>query len=137
MSKPEQFILTTDYTTFKNDAKGSVTLNMPGGIGIGAGSAYVQVVDIVLGTKNAPIRSMISSSVDSNKKYLGSWQTRFRTGTVSGFAATYQVTVSISRISANTIRFELDAFNGQSSTLVTAGSESFTAYINTFLSPFV
>jgi len=137
MSKSDRFILNTDFTTFKNDNKGQIVITLPGSIVIGAGATYSQSQDLVIGTKNTAIRSLISSSKDSNRKYLGTALYRFMQGTVLGFPAFYGVYVSISRLNSSTVRLQINIYNAQSDPLTTAaGNETFTAYLTTFLSPF-
>jgi len=136
MSKSDRFTLNTDFDTFKNDNKGQITITLPQVV-IGAGATYVQSQDLVIGTKNTALRAIISSSKDSNRKYLGTALYRFMQGTVLGFPAFYGVYVSISRLNASTVRLQINIYNSQSDPLTTAaGAETFTAYLTTFLSPF-
>jgi len=137
MTKPGRFVLSTDYATLKNDASTSTTITIPASQVIAAGSQYIVTSDVVVGQTNAGLRGQISSSKDSNKRYLGTYQSRVRSGLITGFPATYDLNVYAARLSSNTVRVTVTVFNPYSDPLTTAtGDETFTIYLTTFLSPF-
>ena len=137
MSNPDNFILNTDFTAFKNDARGNVSVSVPGSIVIASNVTYSATANVSLGSDNAFIRSVIASNKNSDKRLVGAYENRARSGTVLGFPAFYTIYASLSRLNATTIQLEVNIYNPYSDPLTTAaGTEVFTAYVNTFISPF-
>jgi hypothetical protein len=137
MTKPEQFILNSDYATLKNDARNTIQITIPGSMVISASSTYSNSTIITLGTIGAAIRSRINSNKDPSLDMLGSSVSYSRTGTSGGGPALYDVLACVTRESSTTVRLTVLIRNPYGATLtLAAGSEIITADINTFLSPY-
>lgn len=130
---PEQFILTTDYASPRNDAGGTLQVTVPSNVNISSGEVWTASTTLTIGTIGASVRSQIASSKDSNKFYVGAWQDRIRTGNFG----TYNIFIVLSRLSADTIIMNINIFNPYGGTLIgAAGAETFTADVKTYLSAF-
>lgn len=135
--RPEEFILTTDYATLKNDDSGTFQIVVPGSFNIGSGSSYYNPTDIILGSDSVNTRSQINSSRSSTVWTAASQVDFQRTGTVGGSPAGYSLLTSINRVDNDTLRIAVNIFNVYAGTLTTqSGSETITFDIRTFLSPF-
>lgn len=136
-SKPGQFILTTDYSAPRTNDPASLSVTVPGNVNVTAGGVYKISSTLQIGTISASLRAQIESSKDPGRRFLGIWQQRARTGTVSGSASFYDIFVVISRINSTTLELSANIFNPYGATLVGAsGDETFTAYVVTLVSPF-
>lgn len=130
---PENFILSTDYASPRNDASGTLQVTVPSNVNISSGSVWTTSQTLTIGTRGASVRSQIASSKDSNKFYVGAWQDRIRNGNFG----TYDIFIVLSRLSPETIVITASIFNPYGGTLVGAvGAETFTAEVKTYLSAF-
>ena len=137
MTKPENFISTTDYATLKNDATITFQVTIPGGTVILGGGTYNLGQDFTVGSIGASERAKIASSKDGNIFYSTLQMSTVRVGTVLGFPAVYNTNAYLRRSGPNTLRAELVIFNPYSDPLTgEAGDQVFTYEVNTFLSPF-
>lgn len=143
MTKPENFILNTDYATLKNDSDDVyITLTVPGSINIGEGNSYSQYVDGVVGTKGAINQITIKhSGYPSNSEYVTQALSYYQNGTISGNTVVYTMLVETFRVSANTVRLRIFIYNspgfGIGGTLVTEPTQrTIICKVSTFLSPF-
>lgn len=142
MTKPSQFILTTDYATLKNDDSDSSTVTAPGAqvvpAAIGPVGGYVEYhTDVSIGTQGAISRLQIASSKGSDIVYSTRTLSFNRTGTILGNPADYSIIAFAYRVAPTTLRCQVYIQNPNSDPLVTeAGNETFTFYLNTFLAPF-
>lgn len=135
--RPEEFILTTDYATLKNDDSGLLSLVVPGSMSLGSGAVYSNFTDINLGGDSVNLRAQINSSRTSTI-WTASSQVAFnRTGTLGGMSVPYTLLSAIDRIDVGTLRVSVGMFNPYPGTMITqAGSETITFDMRTFLSPF-
>lgn len=144
MTKPEDFILSTDYATLKNDATGITTVSIPASqvipASIGPNGSYLEYhSDLEIGTIGALTRIQISSTKDSNAIYATRTADYGRTGsTPSGPGiSSYSVDAFLYRISPTTVRCQVYILNQYPEPLTTeAGVETITFYVNTFLAPY-
>ena len=138
MTNPENFIANTDFATFKNDAKGTLSVTFPGSqVVAGSGGLLSYTADLTLGKAGANIRARGGSSKDSSIQYAVSSVSFNRMGLILGFPAFYSIYANISRVNATTVRLTVFVNNIYSDPLTTeAGDETFTFVVNTFLSPF-
>lgn len=135
--QPEEFILTTDYATLKNDDSGTFQLVVPGSMAILSGGFYSNTSNVTLGFKSANTRSQINSSRSSTIWTAASQVDFARTGTVLGSPSPYSLFTMINRVGDNTIEISVLIFNNNANTLTTqSGAETITFDIRTFLSPF-
>lgn len=138
MTKPENFISTTDYATLKNDGYITFSVTLPGGIVVPANDTYTQGQDFTIGSIGASERARIASSKDGNIFYSTLQLSTLRFGSVLGTPTIYNNNAYLRRSGANTLRAELVVYNPYSDPLITeAGDQVFTFEVNTFLSPFV
>lgn len=135
--RPEEFILTTDYATLKNDDSGTFQLVVPGSMAILSGASYVNSLNVTIGSNSVNTRSQINST-KSSTIWTASSQVDFpRTGTVGGSPSPYTLFTTINRIGTSTLQLSASIFNSSAGTLTTeAGSDTITFDIRTFLSPF-
>lgn len=135
--RPEEFILTTDYATLKNDDSGTFQLVVPGSMNISSGGIYSNITTVTIGGNSVNTRSQINSSRDSTL-WLAASQVDFqRTGTVGGSPSPYTLFTSINRIGIGELELRIAIVNVAAGTLTTqAGNETITFDIRTFKSPF-
>lgn len=136
MTKPENFTLTSDYATLKNDATTSLTITLPGSLSIAAGGNYLLTATASIGTAGASERSQIHSS-KWTYYWLGNILSIARDGLVGGSPANYLTVAELYRSSATQVTAQVSIRNPYAGTLSTvAGDETFTFYVSTFLPPF-
>lgn len=139
MSKPESFILNTDYATLANDAgPASVSATMPSGIIIAPNAVYSTFAEVAVGQRNASIRSTISTTKEGNRRYTTMNASVVRTGFIDGnIQVPYTLLCYLTRVDPTTMRLTVAVWNQNASNLITEfGDETFTARIVTFISPF-
>lgn len=136
MTKPENFIMNTDYATLKNDAKTTFALTLTGGQVIGAGATLRVFSTQAIGVAGASERALIHSSKETNY-WVGNILTISRTGLVSGTPAAYQTVAELYRNSATELTAQVTIFNPYASALTAvSGDEVFTFVVSTFVPPF-
>lgn len=134
--KPERFILTTDYATLKNDASAILSVTVPSSVTVAGNGVYSISSSASIGQIGASERSQIVSS-KIGEVYSANIVVIYRWGTESGLPAIYDINVDLSRTDANTLTLSATIMNPYSTTLqCESGSETFTAYVATFLPPF-
>lgn len=137
MTKPSNFILTTDFPTLKNQTSATGTATVPGSIVIAGNDWYGLQADAAIGSIGSLSRGRVSSSKNGNIKYVGHRFEFTRTGTVLGSPAPYSVFAFIYRVSPSALRFQIYIPNPYSDPLTTeAGSEDITMYATTFVAPY-
>lgn len=137
MTTPNQFILTSDFASLKNDAGTTVKVTFPGSSSVAGGSYKEVATDVVIGTKASINRTQISSSKDANTRYAGLYLSYTRTGTHAGVASPYTLFAFVYRTSPTTLRCSAYVANPYAGTLTTAATdETFTFYVDTFIPPF-
>jgi len=139
MSKPESFVLTTDYGTLKNDAIGSMTLTLPPGMVIPAMGQGIYETFLTIGTQNAGIRSrMYFDGFSENWTPAISIVVKLRMFySIDGNTYDWYTTAIIKRISPSRLRMYVAIQNPFGFFIRTAGSTTTVkAEIATFLSPF-
>lgn len=135
--RPEEFILTTDYATLKNDDSGTFQLAVPGSMVIASGGTFSSSMDVIIGDDSVNTRSQINSSRASTIWVAASQVDFERTGTVLGSPSPYTLFTTINRIGTNTLQLAVAIQNNNIDPLTTqAGDETITFDIRTFLSPF-
>lgn len=139
MSKPDSFILNTDFATLKNSERGlTAQITVPGSVAVAGSGLYSPFVDIPITQSQAVSTARISSSKNSSRQLVGNATDFIRTGSVLGIpGAFYDLYAFIWRVSPNVVRFQVLIQNPYDDPLVGAtGDETFTVYFNTFVPPF-
>lgn len=139
MSKPENFILNTDYATLKNDSDDVyITLVVPASINIANGSSYSQYIDGTVGAQGAIQQMTIKhSGFPSNAEYVTPALTYYQYGTVGGSQVVYTMIVETFRVSPTTVRLRIYIPNFIGGTLITEPTvRTIVCKVSTFLSPF-
>jgi len=137
MTKPSNFIATTDFPTLKNDASPSATANIGSSVTI-AGNGFMSAFgDVTAGQIGAISWGRISSSKNGSISYTG-MSIRFeRVGTNGGSPAPYDVFAFMYRVAPNTLRFQIYIPNPYGTTLTgEAGADTIQFYADTFLAPY-
>lgn len=134
-SIPSDFLLTTDFPTFKNDASAIGTVNINGGLIIAGGGNLTASSDFGIGTQGAITRTRWASSVDNFTYFAGQYIIYLRTGTVSGSAAPYNIFLSVFRTASTTMRLQIVIPNPYGATLTGAAAEVISMYSETFIAP--
>ena len=141
MSNPNNLKLNSDLPTLKNDsfnaASRTMQVTVPGSVVVAPGTESIYSQDLVIGTIGSIIRATITNSKD-NKTYVAKniLEQQFA---VSPIGAIYNTTVEIYRKDANTMTLRVSVINDlfpPISMTSNATSETITAIISTFLSPF-
>lgn len=135
MNDPNNFIVSTDFATIKNDDSDStLSVTIPSSVVVAANSIYTQTSIVTVGSAVSNIRARIKSSKDG-RWVVGSSMSIYRMGSPSF----YDTLVTVTRESATQVRLTAFIRNGDPSLALTgvSGAETFTAEVSTFLSPFV
>ena len=140
MTKPSNFILNTDFATYKNDAIGSIVFTVPGSIAIPFNSRYTASYSTTLGQNGAPSRAFINSSAKPSQWYVGQSLQVVADGIDSLFGTvTYFYIIYITRTGPSTVTasVEIDNYAPGSGTLTTESTpRTITVKLATFLPPF-
>ena len=140
MTKPSNFVLDTDFPTYKNDASGTITFNVPGSINIAPNTSYTASYTTTVGTKGAPSRAYINSSANPSNWFVGQSLQIIADGIDSLFGPTpYSYIVFITRNSPNTVTatVRIDNYAFGSGTLTTESTvRTITVKLATFIPPF-
>lgn len=137
MTKPQGFILTSDYAALKNDNRGRITLNIPAGAVIPAnGGSVTWAQEIELGTQNASLRTQMQSSLRPGEWTPGNMRAIDMTLNYSGSISTETGMVSVIRVSPTRLRLYCTHFNFAPFNISVVTGQTITADISTFLSPF-
>ena len=140
MTKPSNFILDTDFATYKNDAIGAITFTIPGSIAIAANTRYVASYSTTLGTNGAPSRAFINCSASPTKWFVGQLLQVVADGVDSSFGPySYFYIIYITRTGPNTVTatVEIDNYSPGSGTLTTESTpRTINVKLATFLPPF-
>jgi hypothetical protein len=136
MTKPSNFILSSDYTTVKNDSNGSATVTVPASVVIAGNGYTTYTADINIGTKGSFARGRIKSSLDTDY-YVANNVDYIRTGINGGSPATYDLNVYFWRPSTSILRCQVLIQNPYGTALTTSStSETLSFYANSILPPF-
>ena len=137
MTKPSNFLVTTDYATLQNDDGGTTTVTAPGSASVTGSGSVEYHSDLAIGANASINRVQISSSKDSDTRYATQALYFQRSGTAGGSATSYNILAFVYRTSATNLRCQIYIPNPSSSTLTTAsGNETFTFHVDTFIPPF-
>lgn len=134
------FILTTDFATLKNDAiTNSLTTSVtfPASVSVG-GNSYSQFSSTIDIPENVNvIRAQIQSSLNSGISQPTDQVIDVRNGTVSGSSGFFYNDIAYYTTSNNQITCNVLCINPYSSTLITASSPvTYTFNFQIFLPPF-
>lgn len=132
---PNNFILTTDFPTLRNDASATGTITIAGGLSIAGNGQVTASADFTVGTTGAIARARWMSSVDGSW-YIGQYAGYGRTGTTSGSAAPYTIGLLLYRTSSTTMRLQVIIPNPYSTTLTGAAAETISMAVQTFVPPY-
>lgn len=142
MTKPSNFILSSDYSTLKNDDTNSVSIVIPGSIVIPASGtySYSASANLTIGSIGSLSRTQVNTSRNATDWYFTPLLQIFATGTgsLSG-TIDYDYFVYITRTSATTVTANVliqnDSFPAE--TLTTESTaRTITFKVATFLPPF-
>lgn len=134
--QPEKFSLITDFATYKNDSRGSLSLVLPSGLFIPANGVYEVKSSMVIGVEGASERGQIYSS-KINKRFPTSILNVNRSGFTDFGDSPYTIICEMYRTASNELTFSISILNPYNLILLTEfGDETFTFYANTFLPPF-
>jgi len=139
MTKPSNFIQSSDYASLKNDSKGTFTLDITdsGVLAFGQSKTYESTLDV--GTINSGLRCHMKSSLSSiiwcSSSILA---TVTITVTPGGSTFPFDLPVVIERISPTQIKMKATfySYGAGVSMQITGGYQTITANVVTFLSPF-
>lgn len=137
MNNSENFILTSDFATLKNDALGTISVTIPNVTSIPAATVYSWSNEIVIGAVGSSVRAVIYSSKDIRKFYSTTVFFSYMGGTVSGSPTSVDIFCYLHRTSKTTLRLTCFLQNPYGSTMTITGlSQTVTANFATFLPPF-
>lgn len=136
MNKPEQFIVTSDYATLKNDATGAVSVTFPGSQSIASNQLRTYTNTATLGTRGASLRTRIMSSKHGSW-YSCSTLSFSRNANMGGMTVPYSISAFVTRTQPDEVTVIVSVLNPYDTSITTAsGNETFTFELSTFLSPF-
>lgn len=147
---PENFMLTTDFATLKNDDSATITITVPPNIVVPPSGTftYSTSTSVKVGTKAASLRTRMGSTrVSATRRFVTPFLNTTGHGSVvvtgSGggtFPTQYSIYAFVSRTSPDTVTAYAviqNSFGSPNATLVCDGvTETFTFELSTFLSPF-
>ena len=138
MNDPNNFIVSTDFATIKNDdSDNTPSVTIPSSVVVAANSIYTQTSIVTVGSAVSNIRARIKSSKDG-RWVVGASLSMLRVGSSGGVPAFYDTLVTVTRESATQVRLTAFIRNGDIYPLTAvSGAETFSAEVSTFLSPFV
>lgn len=139
MTKPSNFIQSSDYATLKNDETGTFTLYVGDSGVITPGNSYIYSSVLTIGTVNSSIRSQMATSLDNKFWSTSVLQLTLRVTYYTGTnpEGNFLKSVIIERISPTQIRMYLKVENYFAFNIrITGGYQTVTANVATFLSPF-
>ena len=143
MTKPEDFIMNTDYVSLPNDDKDTVAVTIPAGVTIASGSSANYTQDVAVGSKGSYLRVRLNiAGVTYPNLTPGTTAVIYQTnGSMPSLGVTglpYAIAILVYRISATHVRIHARIVSTYPATFncnnpaITA-----TATINTYISPFV
>lgn len=137
MTKPNDFILNSDYATLKNDANGNVTVTLPASFSISGGGIAIYRNTIALGSRGSSFRAYIYSP-STTYNFVGEYyvNTLLNAGIVSGSTVDVDIFVYVYRSSPTEVGLTVKIPNAYGSTMTLPSmGQSFTSHIATFLPP--
>lgn len=135
MSKPENFILNTDFATSKKDDYKVFTLTYTGSSTIPAGFTRIDS-DIVMGSPGSIINSRIASSKYSNQFFATPVISFNRSGKFGTQSVPYNILAYVSRLSLDTVRATILIPNPYNTPFTSeVGDETFTFEVATIIPP--
>jgi len=138
MASPNKFISNTDFPTLKNDNFGEVSVTVPGSLSIPGSSSTFYSGDLTIGVQGSISRARFKSTVTDTAWHSGTQREFIRTGTESGFPATYSIYAFTYRLSPTVLRCQASIPNPYAGTLTGAVTgETISFYVNTFIPPFI
>lgn len=140
MTKPSNFILSTDYATYKNDAVGQVSLVIPASIVIAPNTSYTATQSVTLGTRGAPARTFINHSAEPTRWHIAPQIQVVASGidSISG-ARDYFYYVYITRTSPTSVTLNIEIPNlafGAGNLTTESLARTVTVNVATFIPPF-
>jgi hypothetical protein len=136
MSKPNYFILNSDFPTLKNDGSDSGDVIIPSAISIPGSSSLSYSFDLTIGVQGSVTRSRVKSTVTDTTWHAGTQREFIRTGTESGFPAIYSLYAFTYRLDATTLRCQVFIPNPYAGILTGAVGETISFEVHTFIPPF-
>ena len=138
MSKPNNFILTTDYPTLKNDDINSFTITIPPAFLVDFEGYYEDEEVLTIGTKGSLIRTTCKSDKDGREFTGNSFMTIGYGKWGAGSTPTpYNILIDMYRKTATTLAVRVYIPNLTPGILLTENiTEVITIKAATFLSPF-
>lgn len=136
MTKPQRFILDSDYASLKNDSKGRIALVIPSGAVIPAGGSVTWSSELEIGTRNATMRTQMVSSLVPDQWTPGNMRAIDMLMNYSGSPSLETGMVSVIRVSPTRIRLYCTHFNFAPFNISVITGQTVTADVVTFLSPF-
>lgn len=136
MTKPDNFILNSDYATLKNDAISSISLTLPSSTTVGARSVRIFSTDLEIGVAESSLRVRMMTTKDNIWRPLSTVSYVYPTGSSISGDPSYLLYLCVNRVSPTTIRLSAFIPNQYPSTATITGlSQTITAYVATFLPP--
>ena len=137
MTKPQRFILTTDYATLKNDATGTISVTLPSSASIGAASTSSWTTALTIGESGSSFRARITSSAGGGS-FVGNSVVYISTSgaSLSGSSIGFDLYIAVHRTSSTELSLTAFIPNPYGSTLTINNlSRTITASVATFLPP--
>lgn len=132
MTKPELFIINTDYGTLKMGEKQTVTLSIPGSMTVGSNQEWINSTVI-----SAPTNASNPTSQVRNGRNNIWYATNKISFTRTGSQGPYSLSCSIIRTSPNQLTISVRIFNGSPSSMTTqSGNETIYFEITNMVPPF-
>ena len=137
MTQPNNFIVTTDFPTSKNDSIATGDVTIPNGFVVTGGNTAQASINVTSGTIGATSRARIASSKNFMNWYVTQAITYQRVGTVGGSPFAYNIVAFVRRSSPTTVTFQVLLKNESASPLTVApGDETIYFYSNQFVAPY-
>jgi hypothetical protein len=138
MTKPKSFNVNSDYATTQNDAKGSLSYNIPNGTVIPNGATTVFEANINLGKRNAYMRPQANTSAKPDRWFSCTTMITDVQMNIPGIGITpWFLYNTLERTSPTSLRAYVEIFNNSGDTMtIASGGHTVTWEVNTFLSPF-
>lgn len=137
MSKPSNFITSSDYPTLKNGGSVEATVTIPAAAIIPGNGSLSYYSDVTIPIANAVLSARIKSSLDGDRWYGGQQMFQTRGGLSGGSGIQYIYVAFVYRISPTTVRCQIHIPNPFNVNTTCYNGEDIVSFrISTFVPPF-
>lgn len=139
MTKPESFIINSDYATLKNDATTTLSVTIPNSLSLAGVSIYTLTDTVTIGQRGSSIRSRIHSTMRDQWFVANQVTYSYMSGATHPLWGdlNYDIYVTVNRTSSTQLSLIVTILNGYDEPITINGAgQTITAKVATFLPPY-